>query len=282
MKNQGIGEFKLGAGENDLRFPLTQGQISRLKPCRLVNPTVGAHLGIKYEEDFDPKRELNELIQIAKDIAVNKAPTWYMKKYWPFEGEHPGTLAEPLIDEGLSYMDPKGCGYAVKMDLSGDIGGAMLNWCLNNGYNVKAGSPDIINFIESVPDMEYLLARDCRVAINKAFRVKNFYGRFRPQEYYTELTGKDASGFVLYNCPNHPAYGSGHSAISAAAAKCIIDNFALDHRGIMVILHAAFDFSFFRNWARIHWSGDNLASFVLCGLKKYMKPEIVDKYLINP
>lgn len=266
-------EFSKGAGNNQLVYPLTS---VILQPSRLVNPKVGRDHGYKIPDFFDIDESCKEVLRVREYVKKGQFPYWFMDKYNPFKsnfGSFPRKTLGPLEMEGLSFDRPEGLAQVVHMDFTSDLGNAIHRWLLREGYNVKAHTPNHINFLESVPNVEYKLATNIDKALNKAFEMKYYFGVARPEE----VIGSNMTHYPE-GCPNHPATPAGHSAVAGTSGRTMIDCFEVDLKAIKVILFTSYTWAQARTFAGVHHAVDNIMGLMSNGLEVYMKGDIVKQY----
>lgn len=209
-----------------------------------------------------------EVIQVRCLVAKGIWPADFLFKYHPREDFDPNKLPPPLLNEGLTTMDPAGCANVVHMDSPNDMPKAVHQWLLSRGTKLRPSMSHSIDFLGAVPYVEHMVAERVYVNLRKAFEVKYYYGMARPEEAC-------GAGPVLTaypeGCPRHPAYPQGHGA-AASAVSVFNELFELTSYEKQVIWDCAYFWSQFRVFAGVHYPIDALASFILLGLLEYTGP----------
>jgi hypothetical protein len=275
-----MNNFKKGADGNAITYPMTQEQIDNLTKCRLVNPKVGEAHGIK-PFDYEKLDEyLNEVIEARLLVSKGLFPYDLFVKHYPFEGECPNELPEPLVRYGLSVGDPKGLALSVHMDNPIDAPKACLDWLLSIGAKPAVQTP-YANFLGKVPDNTENIADGAKKGLHDCFEVKWFYGVPRPEEVFDEKTGIHGALLTAYaeGCPCHPSYPAGHGAAVAGGVRRLIDSFDLAKDQIKVLLDTCYFWAMFRTLAGVHYSMDNVAGLAVAGLGKYFTKAAKKMYL---
>ena len=170
-------------------------------------------------------------------------------------------IPKALMDEGLSYEDPKGLANVVHMDMPSQAPTAILRYLLQSGADVKDWTANHINFLESVPYVQENMLDGIKKGLNKAFEAKYYFGLERPEE--VSLCGALMTAYPE-GCPNHPAFPAGHGAAVAGGAYRVIDSFtALDEEQLKQVLDTCYIWAMARSLAGVHHAIDNVAGLII-------------------
>lgn len=280
-------KFNKGEKPNNLSYPFTEGQLSNLQICRLVNPKVGKSHGFIIPKEFDIIESTNEIVQVRLEVEKGQFPFWFMEKYYPFKSEF-GKYEFPqeiASIENLSTDNPKGLADVVHMDSPTDMPRAALKWLTHPDYqqnqNVKNWTNKFINFLETIPYVEEQISDGVKRSLIKAFEMKYFFGLARPEEvwsHYNNLNGKLLTAYPE-GCPNHPSFPAGHASAAAGGLVSLIKEFPnLTDAQLKQILDMGYSWAMFRSFAGVHHAIDNIAGLMANGFGKYMKKEIRQLY----
>lgn len=279
-------QFNKGMSPNHCIYPFTKQTLKDLEPCRLVNPKEGKSYGYSIPKDFDIEKSTIEIINVRDKVNRGKFPHEFMQCYYPFKDlfglyEFPKDIFDI---ENLRIQRPKGLANVVHMDSPNDMPKMVLKWLTHPAYqqnqNVKEWTPDYINFLETIPDMEAKIAISVKESLDKAFEMKYFFGVARPEEVAEALL-KVEKNMTAYpeGSPNHPSFPAGHASAAAGGVVPIIDNFpSLYSFQLRRILDTAYSWAMFRSFAGVHHAYDNILGLMANGLDKFMDRDLVEKF----
>lgn len=267
--------FQKGS-ESPLTYPLITIPHSD-GASRLVNPKIGkAHNIPAPTMPGDPafEAELTEVFVTHAMVQRGHYPGDFLKKHHPREDFNPYFVPAPLAAEGLRIDDPQGMANVVHMDSPIDLHLAILRWLIEDGAMLKERyrTSEHIDFLGLVPYVIENVADAVKRNLIKAFEVKYFYGRPRPEEVLGQrfdLTGEQSAMlFTAYpeGCPNHCSYIAGHSA-AAAAGTVFKKMFNLTPEQWNVVYDCCYLWGQYRTFAGVHYATDNLQGLLLGGLR---------------
>lgn len=266
-------QFNKGANGNEVSYPFTQETVDGLIDSDFVSPRAGENYGLRNVID-DQETLADEIVNVRLQIQRGEYPLEFLKKYYPFDGDCPEDLTQPLINEGLSKDNPNGLADIVHMDTPMDMPIAVLKWLVDEGCLLKDNDADYVMFTSTILDVIEDIADGVKRYGNRGFDVKYYYGVGRPEEV-------DETGISLTHypegCPNHPSYPAGHGAIAGGSVRAFFKHFDLDPIQQKVILDTAYLWAMFRSFAGVHYGFDNVAGLWL-GLKKHFTNEAKNFY----
>ena len=282
--------FQKGESPNKCIYPMTRWSIKNLKDCRLVNPMVGKHHGVKVPDDHDIEAAMEEVKQVRELVKTGEFPFEFMDKYYPFEGEFPREIPECLAMMGLSFDDPEALANIVHMDSPNAAPLAYHRWLthpdFNQNVNVRDWTPNHINFLETIPRAERNIAAKVWKRLYQIFQIKNFWGNMgaRPEEIWNQQ-GLDGVSMTAYEegCPNHPNSPQGHAGAVFGGIEAVFEDFpdrspAQTKAG----LDTGYMWAQFRGLAAVHDGKDAQMSLAANPvMNKYMIQSIRDKYLLT-
>lgn len=261
-----------------MTYPVTNVS-SLTTPSRLHSPMAGvAHDLPVPTMPGDPgfQAELDEVTNVRMHVLAGRWPAEFLAKYHPRANFDPETVPPPIANAvvfkgnnprtGKLVITGAQASHIVHMDAPMDLAMECLAWLRTQNVRLRDPQPaGHTPFLNNVPNLHAEINDHVRTAMRKAFEVKYFYGRPRPEEVFAN-GGCPTNLYTHYNegCPNHPAYPAGHGA-AAAAAQVLLDRFDLNQAQIDVIVDSAYCWSMFRTFAGVHYANDNLAGLVVGG-----------------
>ena len=207
---------------NELRFSKSDDKGRYASPLEPDANGLPAFNFDKYQDFY------HEVTQVRCEISRGVYPQWFIDKYYPFEGEAPQGLTQPLLNAGLSAEDPRGLANVVHMDLPADMPNYVLKWLLSSGTKLKGVDyENQIPFLDMVVSTTENIADGYKLGLRKAFEAKYFFKVARPEEVHTFLTGYNGAITTEYveGCPVHPSYPAGHGAAAAGGVKRLLRDF---------------------------------------------------------
>jgi len=275
-------KFQKGVGANPkLTYPLTRRQIRRLYKSRLVNPMKGKSYGTVIPK-FDEKEEALKVKKATEQVKNSEFPLWVLKENHPFTWDCHTELTPVLKLAGFDKSRPIELAKAVHMDLTIDLARYKQQWLLSNGYNVKAWSPNYVNFLESVPDPLYEVAKYQSKYARIVFKNKWYHGVPRPEEVLGE-------NFTIYpeGCPCHAESGQGHIWFALLSTMALAKKFNLPDHIVEMLLETDYQWGQFRVFAGVHYGFASVVSIMLSKftrkfvcksvLNQYYKPTLIQK-----
>ena len=262
--------FQKGAGDNVLRYPLTQAALDALAPSKLASPRVGNAHGLTLPPELESlttsSRAYIEVMEVRAMLGRGKngqMPWEFLERHWPTHwGDFERRLPDLLKDKYLSEARPEGLADVVHMDSPVDLGLAMGAWLRSEGVKPKAleaGSHTA--FLDMVPGPLARMAVQVDEALEKAFAAKYYFGVPRPEE-----VGSMNCTFYPEGCPTHPSFPAGHGAAAGATGKHFIDEWDLTPQQAYEVRLACYLWAQFRTLAGVHYAADNLAGLQIGGL----------------
>lgn len=227
-------------------------------------------------EDFpyDKYAELFEEVMAVRLLVESGIfPLNFIEKYYPKEW---GTYAigdgfEVLKHAGLSVNNPKGLAHVVHMDRPDDLfEQAILPYLKAEGVVEKDNTGYLhVDFVDDVGGANENLWDKLRTSLRKGFEAKYYFGVARPEEVNNYLTDTTQGAVMTHypeGSPPHPSYPAGHSCVSGATGKFVIDNFDLNDKQKKAIRDACYLWGQFRTFAGVHYAQDNIAGLKIGGL----------------
>ncbi len=252
-----------------ITYPVTD--LSVLTPgSALHSPQVGNPHGLPAPSmpgDQAFEDDLVEVLMVRMLVIGNQMPLDFFAKHHPRAGYDPAKVPEPFRAAGVKYRAANLVS-AVHKDNPVDIGIICWRYLVATGATLRNPEGPHNNFLNRVPDTQAAIAENARDALRRAFEVKYYYGRPRPEEACARLGfGQNITGYQE-GCPNHPAYPAGHA--SAAGAACVLfDWFNVTDTQRDAVFDACYVWAMARTMAGVHYSSDNLAGLALGGMGTY-------------
>ena len=276
--------FEKGMAPNVCPYPIKKDQLDKLENCRLVNPKIGKNYGLKLPDDWNIVKAAKEVLQVRLDVLNDIYPREFLEKYWPYNFKMPDYLPKAFEIEGLSFDDPKGLADVVHMDDPLDFPLAQKKVISNPKYggyaNIKNKEPRYINFLETVVDVNETITDFQKRYGHRVFELKYYLGVARPEEVL-DFLGVKLTAYPE-GCPNHPAIGQGHLALSQAGILALHKEFDLDEDQIKDMLYASYLWGQFRCLAGVHYAIDGILSILLVGgFDKYLDKKFVNEFKIK-
>ncbi len=272
--------YQKGRKDKDLKFPLTA--IPDPKGGKLVCPKIGKRHGLKDFPFSQMDNLLREVLKARLEVEKGIYPQWLMDQYYPFKGESPKGITVALRMEGLSEDEPDGLAQVVHMDMPNAMPEALLRWFNYVGVQLKKPTDGHIDFLGYIPHTTENIGDGVKKALDEVFEAKSFFGIARPEELFECKTGVKGELMTAYEegCPLHTSFPAGHSAAAGGGVRRLMEDFILTDYHLKEVLDTAYLWGMFRTLAGVHYGVDNVAGLIIGGLGKYMRKDVLDKYLI--
>lgn len=250
--------FKKGHPER-IDYPVRKPKLLDVEGTQVVSVRKGKKHGLvnPYTPD-NIKRYHNEVVEVRNLVEKAEYPHEFMREHYPWSQKHypEDSMPGPLYAMGLKYDDPIGCADIVHMDNPFDLAHAMQDWLISQGVKPKTTKWSFLKeFVDTIPGANRYVTRKQDMAVEDGFEAKYYFGVIRPEEI---AHGADMTHYPE-GCPCHPSFPAGHGCLAGAAAKAMIDYYAMTLEQEFVIMNSAYLFAQWRTFAGVHYAPDNIA-----------------------
>lgn len=263
--------FQKGRSESQplLKYPLTAIPEDD-GTSRLVSPRIGKPHGIAPPNAIGSEafaEEFDDLIACREEVSRGVWPSDILAKYHPRKSFDPNKIPGPLQLRNINTRHPGYAANVVRMDHPLDLHFAILDWIQKEKIPLKGGSKHK-EFLGRIVHPITRVSVAISEKMEKAFEVKSFYGRLRPEEALG-LPGAMVTHYKA-GCPCHASYVAGHGTF-CGCAKEFENDFQFDQSQWWEVFDSAYHWAMYRSFSLMHWPTDNTAGLALGGYRDLFK-----------